>query len=128
MTTTKKTPVTLPIEGWQDKEVILALAGGAPPGAIRSSDSDTVVPHTVEEGSESESSTQNVPELKLKQNAVESAKYAASLIRRAKDKLQQSIKTPRKSKIAPGMRGIKEIKKQQQKYNLIIPKHRLLVW
>ena len=70
----------------------------------------------------SESSTQKVPDVKMKQEAVESAKYAASLARRARDKLQQSIKAPRKSKIAPGMRGIKEIKEQQKKYNLIIPK------
>ena len=46
----------------------------------------------------------------------------ASLARRAKNKLQQSIKAPRKSTIAPGMRGIKQIREQQQKYNLIIPK------
>ena len=69
----------------------------------------------------SESLTQKVPDVKMKQEAVESAKYAASLARQARDKLQQSIKVPRKSKIAPGMRGIKEIKEQQKKYNLIIP-------
>ena len=56
-TTMKKTPGTIPMEGWRDKDVVRALAGGALPGAIRSGDSDTVVPHT-EEGSESESSTQ----------------------------------------------------------------------
>ena len=110
------------MEGWQDKEVVRALAGGAPPGSIRPSDSDAVVPHTAEEGSMSESSTQKVPDVKMKQEAVESAKYAASLARQARDKLQQSIKVPHKSKIAPGMWGIKEIKEQQKKYNLIIPK------
>ena len=96
--------------------------GGAPPGAIWPSDSDAVVTHTAEEGSMSQSSTQNVPNVKMKQEAVESAKYAASLARRAKNKLQQSIKAPCKSTVAPGMQGIKEIHEQQQKYNLIIPK------
>ena len=76
----------------------------------------------MEEGSESESSNQNVPDVRLKHNAVESAKYAASLARRAQEKLQQCIKQPRKSKIKPGMCGIKEIKEEQSKYNLIIPK------
>ena len=70
----------------------------------------------------SESLTQKVPDVNMKQEAVESAKYAASLARRARNKLQQSIKVPRKSKIAPGMWAIKEIKEQQHKYNLIIPK------
>ena len=121
-TTTKKVPGSIPMEGWQDKEVVRALAGGAPPGSIWPSDSDAVVPHTVEEGSMSESSTQKVPDMKMKQEAVESAKYAASLTRRAKKSLQESIKAPRTSKIAPGMRGIKEIREQQQKYDLIIPK------
>ena len=121
-TTTKKVPGSIPMEGWQDKDVVWALAGGAPPGSIRPSDSDAVVPHTAEEGSMSESSTQNVPDVKMKQEAVESAKYVALLARRARNKLQQSIKVPRKSKIAPGMQGIKEIKEQQRKYNLIIPK------
>ena len=107
-TTTKRTAGTIPIEHWQDKEVERAFTGGALPGAIRPSDSDAVVPHMVEEGSQSESSTQNIPELKLKQNAVESAKYAVS-----------SVKAPHRSKITPGMRGIKE---QQSKYNLIIPR------
>ena len=60
--------------------------------------------------------------MELKQQAVESAKYAASLARRAQEQLKQAVKPPRKSKIAPGMRGIKEIKEQQSKYNLIIPK------
>ena len=60
-------PPTIPIEGWQDKEVVRALAGGAPPGAIKPSDSDAVVSHTAEEGSASESSAQNVPDVKLKQ-------------------------------------------------------------
>ena len=73
--------------------------GGPPPGAIRPSDSDAVVPHTAEEGSISESSTQNVPDVKMKQEAVESAKYAASMARCAKDKLQQSIKAPRKREL-----------------------------
>ena len=120
-TTTKKTPGTIPMEGWRDKDVVRALAGGAPPGAIRSGDSHAVVPHT-EEGSESESSTQNVPDVEFKQQAVESVKYAASLARRAQEQLKQAVKPPRKSKITPGMRGIKEIKEQQSKYNLIIPK------
>ena len=102
-TTTKKVPGAIPIEGWQDKEVVRALVAGAPPGAIRWSDSNAVVPHTAEEGSISESSTQNVPDVKMKQEAVESAKYAASLARRAKNKLQQSIKAPCKSTVAPGM-------------------------
>ena len=53
---------------------------------------------------------------------MESAKYAASMARRARSQLQQSIKAPQKSTIAPGMWGIKEIKEQQKKYNLIIPK------
>ena len=63
-----------------------------------------------------------MPNIKYNQQAVESAKYAASRARRAKDQLQESIKALWKGKIAPGMRGIKEIKEQQQKYNLIIPK------
>ena len=96
--------------------------GGAPPGAIRLSDSDAVVPHTAEEGSMSESSTQKVPDVKMKQEAVESAKYAASLARQAKNKLQQSIKAPSMRTVAPGMRGIKEIREKQQIYKLIIPK------
>ena len=96
--------------------------GGAPPRAIRPSDSDAVVPHMAEEGSVSDSSAQNVPDVKLKQEVVESAKYAASMARRAKNQLQQSIKAPQKSTIAPGMWQIKEIKEQQKKYNLIIPK------
>ena len=120
-TTTKKTPGMIPMEGCRDKEVVRALAGGAPPGAMRSGDCDAVVPHT-EEGSESELSTQNVPNLELKQRAVESAKYAASLARRAQEQQQETVKPPQKSKIAPGMCGIKEIKEQQSKYNLIIPK------
>ena len=121
-TTTRKVPGSILMEGWQDKEVVRALVGGAPPGAIRPSDSVPMVHHEVEEGSMSELSTQNVPDVKMKQEAVESAKYAASLARRAKNKLQQSIKAPRKSTVAPGMRGIKEIREQQQRYNLIIPK------
>ena len=80
--------------------------GGAPPGTIRQSDSNAVVPHIAEEGSISESSTQNVPDVKMKQETVESTKYAASLARQAKNKLQQSIKAPCKSTVAPGMRGI----------------------
>ena len=120
-TTTKKTPGMIPMEGWRDKEVVRALAGGASPGAIRSGDCDVVVPH-MEQGSESELSTQNVPNLELKKRAVESAKYAASLARQAQEQLQETVKLPQKSKIAPGMYGIKEIKEQQSKYNLIIPK------
>ena len=98
------------------------MVGGAPPRAIRPSDSDAVVPHMAEEGSVSDSSAQIVPDVKLKQEVVESAKYATSMARRAKNQLQQSIKAPQKSTIAPGMWGIKEIKEQQKKYNLIIPK------
>ena len=95
--------------------------GALPPGSIRTdpkSNTDAVVPHSLEECSQSESSTQQVPQA-FNCAAAESAKYAAAKARRAKEEL----KKPRgKSKIAPGMRGIKEIKEQQMKYNLIIPR------
>ena len=120
-TVVKKKPGTVPLEGWQDPEVVRALQGAPPSGTIRreaKSDTEAVVPHSLEEGSQSESSTQQVPQA-FNCQAAESAKYAAAQARRVREEL----KKPRgKSRIAPGMRGIREIKEQQMKYNLIIPK------
>ena len=117
-TVVKKKPGTVLLEGWQDPEVVRALQGAPPSGTIRRearSDTDAVVPHSVEEGSQSKSSTQQVPQA-FNSQAAKSAKYAAAQARRAREEL----KKPRgKSRIAPCMREIREMKEQQMKYNLI---------
>ena len=68
----KKKAGPLPLEGWEDPEVVRALAGVAPVGAKREvsaaagapSTSDAVVPHT-EDSQQSQSSTQAVPQVEL---------------------------------------------------------------
>ena len=68
----KKKAGPLPLEGWEDPEVVHALAGVAPAGAKREipaalgapSTSDAVVPHT-ENSQQSQSSTQAVPKVEL---------------------------------------------------------------
>ena len=65
--------------------------GAPPPGSIRTdpkSDTDAVVPHSLEEGSQSESSTQQVPQA-FNCAAAESAKYAAAKARRVKEALKK---------------------------------------
>ena len=52
-TVVKKTPGTIPLQGWQDPAVVWALVGEPPAGSIRSkikSDTDAVVPYSQEEG------------------------------------------------------------------------------
>ena len=120
-TTVKKTLGVIQLQGWQDPDIVRALAGDPPTGSIRresKSDTDAVVPHSLEEGSQSESSTQQVPRA-FNHQAAESAKYAASQAHKAQEELR---KLRGKSIIVPGMRGICEIREQQMKYNLIIPR------
>ena len=83
----KKVAGPVPMEGWEDPEVVHALAGVAPPGAKQEVSaalgapliSDAVVPHT-EDSQQSLSSTQQVPDVELqpKHAAAMSVKYAAS--------------------------------------------------
>ena len=68
----KKVAGPVPLEGWEDPEVVHALAGVAPPGAKREvsaalgapSTSDAVVPHT-KDSQQSLSSTQQVPDVEV---------------------------------------------------------------
>ena len=90
-TVVKKKPGTVPLEGWQDPEVVRALQGAPPSGTIRreaKSDTDAMVPHSLEEGSQSESSTQQVPQA-FNCQAAESAKYAAAQARRVREELKK---------------------------------------
>ena len=122
----KKKSGPLPLEGWEDPEVVWALAGVAPAGAKREvsaaagapSTSDAVVPHT-EDSQQSQSSTQAVPQVELqpkKHEAAMSAKYAASKAMRAKQQLRAS------TWMAPGMRALQEIRKYQSSMELLIRK------
>ena len=121
----KKKAGPLPLEGWEDPEVVWALAGVAPVGAKREvsaaagapSTSDAVVPHT-EDSQQSQSSTQAVPqvELQLKHAVAMSAKYAPSKAMRAKQQLRTS------TQMAPGMRALQEIRKYQSLMELLIRK------
>ena len=116
----KKKAGPLSLEGWEDPEVVWALAGVAPVGAKREisaavgapSMNDVVVPHT-EDSQQSQSSTQAVTkvELQLKHTAAMSAKDAASKAMRAKQQLRAS------TRMAPGMRALQEIKKYQSPMN-----------
>ena len=118
----KKKAGPLPLEGWEDPEVVQALAGVAPAGAKREvsaaagapSTSDAVVPHT-EDSQQSQSSTQAVPQVELqpKHAAAMSAKYAASKAMRAKQLSRAS------TQMAPGMKALQEIKKYQNFYGTI---------
>ena len=127
-TAVRKTPGPVPLrplEGWEDPNVIRALAGDPPVGAVRakpsaaagapSGESDAVVPAT-EDTQESESSTQVVPQ--AKQNAVMSAKYAAARQRRA----QAEEQVKRKHRYRPGTRSLMEIRKYQKSAELLIRK------
>ena len=102
----KKKAGPLPLEGWEDPEVVRALAGVAPVGA-----------HT-EDSQQSQSSTQAVPQVELqpKHAAAMSAKYAASKAMRAKQQLRTS------TRMAPGMRALQEIRKYQSLTELLIRK------
>ena len=121
----KKKAGPLPLEGWEDPEVVWALAGVAPTGAKREvsaaagapSTSDAVVPHT-EDSQQSHSSTQAVPQVELqpKHAAAMSVKYAASKAMRAKQQLRAS------TRMVPGMRALQEIKKYQSTMELLIRK------
>ena len=121
----KKKAGPLPLEGWEDPEVVWALAGVAPVGAKREisaavgapSTSDAVVLH-MEDSQQSQSSMQAVPEVELqpKHAAAMSAKYAASKAMRAKQQLRAS------TQMAPGMRALQEIKKYQSTTELLIRK------
>ena len=124
----KKTPGPVPLrplEGWEDPNVIRALAGGPPAGVVRPqpsaaagaprAESDAVVPAT-EDSQESESSTQVVPQ--AKKNAIMSAKYAAAKMHRA----QQEEQVRRKYKYRPGTRSLMEIRKYQKSTELLIRK------
>ena len=119
----KKVSGPVPMEGWEDPEVVRALAGVAPPGAKREvtaavgapSTSDAVVPHT-EDSQQSLSSTQQVPEVELqpKHAAAMSAKYAASKAMRAKQQLKTS------TRMAPGVKSLQEIRQYQSSAELLI--------
>ena len=121
----KKKAGPLPLEGWEDPEVVRALAGVAPAGAKREvsaaagapSTSDAVVPH-MEDSQQSQSSTQAVPQVELqpKHAAAMSTKYAASKAMRAKQQLRAS------TQMAPGMKALQEIKKYQSTTELLIRK------
>ena len=124
----KKTPGPVPLrplEGWEDPNVIRALAGEPPVGAVRtrpsaaagapSAESDAVVPAT-EESQESESSTQVVPQ--AKRNALMSAKYAAAKMNRAR----QEEQVKRKHRYRPGTRSLMEIRWYQKSTELLIRK------
>ena len=123
----KKTPGPVPLrplEGWEDPNVIRALAGGPPAGVVRAgpsaaagapSESDAVVPAT-EDSQESESSTQVVPQ--AKRNAIMSAKYAAAKMNRAR----QEEQIHRKYRYRPGTRSLMEIRKYQKSTELLIRK------
>ena len=124
--TVRKTPGPVPmLQEWEDPNVIRALAGDPPPGALRGGpsavagaparDSDAVVPAT-EESQESESSTQVVPQ--AKRNAVMSVKYAASLQNRAK----AQEKAQWRYKYKPGTCALMEIRKYQKSTELLIRK------
>ena len=124
----KKTPGPVPLkplEGWEDPNVIRALAGGPPAGVVRagpsaaagapSGESDAVVPAT-EDSQGSESSTQVVPQ--AKRNAIMSAKYAAAKLNRAR----QEEQVHRKYRYHPGTRSLMEIRKYQKSTQLLIQK------
>ena len=121
----KKKAGPLPLEGWEDPEVVRALAGVAPAGAKREvsaaagapSTSDAVVPHT-EDSQQSQSSTQAVPQVELqpKHAAAMSVKYAALKAMRAKQQLRAS------TRMAQGMKALQEIKKYQSTTELLIRK------
>ena len=118
-TVQKKVAGPVPMEGWEDPEVVHALAGVAPPGARHEvsaalgapSTSDAVVPHT-EDSQQSLSSTQRVPDVEPqpKHAAAMSAKYAASKAMRAKQQLQAS------SRRAPGAKALQ----RDQEVSIII--------
>ena len=122
-TVQKKVAGPVPMEGWEDPEVVHALAGVAPPGARHEetatlgapSTSDAVVPHT-EDSQQSLSSTQQVPDVEPqpKHAAAMSAKYAASKAMRAKQQLKASTRR------APGVKSLQEIKKYQSSAELLI--------
>ena len=111
------------MEGWEDPEVVRALAGVAPPGARHEvsaalgapSTSDAVVPHT-EDSQQSLSSMQQVPDVEPqpKHAAAMSAKYAASKAMRAKQQLRAS------SRRAPGVKALQEIRRYQSSSELLI--------
>ena len=119
----KKVAGPVPMEGWDDPEVVRALAGVAPPGARHEvsaalgapSMSDAVVPHT-EDSQQSLSSTQQVPDVQPqpKHATALSAKYAASKAMHAKQQLWASIRR------APGVKALQEIKKYQSSAELLI--------
>ena len=119
----KKVAGPVPMEGWEDPEVVRALAGVAPPGARREvsaalgapSTSDAVVPHT-EDSQQSLSSTQQVQDVEPqpKHAAAMSAKYATSKAMHAKQQLQASTRR------TPGVKALQEIKKYQSSAELLI--------
>ena len=120
----KKTPGPV-LQGWEDPNVIRALSGAPPLGAVRAGpsaaigvpprDSDAVVPAT-ETSHESDSLTQVVPQ--AKRSAVLSAKYAASKLNRAKEE----EKVQRRYRYKPGTRALMEIRKYQKGTELLIRK------
>ena len=76
---------------WQEPEEVRALTGAPPPETIITdpkSNTDAVVPHSLEEGSQSESSTQQVPQA-FNCAVAESVKYAAAKARQAKEALKK---------------------------------------
>ena len=121
----KKKADPLPLEGWEDPEVVWTLAGVALAGAKREvsaaagapSTSDAVVLH-MEDSQQSQSSTQAVPQVELqpKHAAAMSTKYAASKAMRAKQQLRAS------TQMALGMKALQEIKKYQSTTELLIRK------
>ena len=94
----KKKAGPLPLEGWEDLEVVRALAES--------------------ESQQSQSSTQAVPQVELqpKHTAAMSAKYAALKAMRAKQQLRAS------TWMALGMKALQEIKKYQSTTELLIRK------
>ena len=112
-------PIPLqPLQGWQDPNVVRALAGNPPPGAIHVQptaaagapprDSDAVVPGT-EDSQGSESSTQVVPVAKNTQYQV-------------RNRAQQQEQQMRKHRYRPGTRSLMEIRKYQKTTDLLIRK------
>ena len=62
-------------QGWQDPEVIRALTGGKPSGAISETDSDAVVPHSRRVKRKKEEA-QQVPANRAAQAALQAAQQA----------------------------------------------------
>ena len=102
-----------PLEGWEDPNVIRALAGDPPMGTVRARPSAAAGAPSAEE---SKSSTQVVPQ--AKRNVVMSAKYTAAKQNRAR----QEEQAKRKYRYKPGTRALMEICKYQKSTQLLIRK------